>query len=64
MGGVLNTIRHNLEQNSLWKKEKLEEFKKLVQDIRRVVEANEPDTINYKYYLERDDSKCIVNEQT
>jgi hypothetical protein len=27
--------------------EKLEEFKKLVQDIRRVVEANEPDTINY-----------------
>jgi hypothetical protein len=30
MGGVLNTIRHNLEQNSLWKKEKFEEFKKLV----------------------------------
>jgi hypothetical protein len=46
MGGVLNMIRHNLEQNSLWKKEKLEEFKKLVQDIRRVVEANEPDTIH------------------
>jgi hypothetical protein len=64
MGGVLNTIRHNLKQNSLWKKEKLEEFKKLVQDIRRVVEANEPDTINYMYYLERDESKCIVNEQT
>jgi hypothetical protein len=42
---------------------KIEEFKKLVQDIRRVVEVNEPDTINYMYYLERDLSKCIVNEQ-
>jgi hypothetical protein len=26
---------------------KIEEYKKLVQDMSRVVEANEPDTINY-----------------
>ena len=31
--------------------EKIEEFKKLVQDMSRVVEANEPDTINYEFYL-------------
>ena len=42
---------------------KIEEFKKLVQDMSRAVEANEPDTINFQYYLNRDDeTKCIVNE--
>lgn len=41
---------------------KTEEFKKLVQDMSRVVEANEPDTINYQFYLNRDETKCIVNE--
>ena len=32
---------------------KIEEFKKLVQDMSRVVEGNEPDTINYQFYLNR-----------
>jgi quinol monooxygenase YgiN len=42
---------------------KIEEYKKLVQDMSRVVEANEPDTINYQFYLNRDDeTKCIVYE--
>ena len=41
---------------------KIEEYKKLVQDMSRVVEANEPDTINYQFYLNRDETKCIVSE--
>src|SRR5919109_1108727 len=41
---------------------KTEEYKKLVQDMSRVVEANEPDTINYQFYLNRDETKCIVHE--
>jgi quinol monooxygenase YgiN len=41
---------------------KIEEFKKLVQDMSRAVEANEPDTINYQFYLNRAETKCIVNE--
>jgi quinol monooxygenase YgiN len=41
---------------------KMEEYKKLVQDMSRVVEANEPDTINYQFYLNRAGTKCIVNE--
>jgi quinol monooxygenase YgiN len=41
---------------------KIEEYKKLVQDMSRVVEANEPDTINYQFYLNRSETKCIVNE--
>ena len=32
---------------------KIEEYEKLVQDMSRVVEANEPDTINYQFYLNR-----------
>ena len=41
---------------------KIEEFKKLVQDMSRMVEANEPDTINYQFYLNRAETKCIVHE--
>jgi quinol monooxygenase YgiN len=42
---------------------KIEEYKELVQDMSRVVEANEPDTIDYQFYLNRDDeTKCIVHE--
>lgn len=41
---------------------KIEEYKKLVQDMSRMVEANEPDTINYQFYLNRDETKCIVHE--
>jgi len=32
-------------------KGKIEEFKKLIQDMSRIVENNEPDTINYQFYL-------------
>jgi hypothetical protein len=41
---------------------KTEEYKKPVQDMSRVVEANEPDTINYQFYLNRSGTKCIVHE--
>ena len=42
---------------------KIEEYKKLIQDMSRVVEANEPETIGYRFYLNRDDeTKCIVYE--
>jgi quinol monooxygenase YgiN len=42
---------------------KIEEYKKLVQEMSRVVEANEPDTIGYQFYLNRaDETKCIVHE--
>jgi quinol monooxygenase YgiN len=41
---------------------KIEEYKKLVQEMSRMVEANEPDTINYQFYLSRDQTKCVVHE--
>jgi quinol monooxygenase YgiN len=41
---------------------KIEEYKKLIQEMSRMVEANEPDTINYQFYLNRAETKCIVHE--
>jgi quinol monooxygenase YgiN len=41
---------------------KIEEYKKLVQEMSRVVEANEPDTIGYQFYLNRAETECIVYE--
>ena len=41
---------------------KIEEYKKLVQEMSKVVEANEPDTINYQFYINRAETKCIVHE--
>jgi quinol monooxygenase YgiN len=43
-------------------KGKTEEYKNLVQKMSRVVEDNEPDTINYQFYLNRSETKCIVHE--
>jgi quinol monooxygenase YgiN len=41
---------------------KIEEYKKLVREMSKVVEANEPDTIDYEFYLNRAETKCIVHE--
>jgi quinol monooxygenase YgiN len=41
---------------------KIEEYKKLVQEMSRMVEANEPYTTNYQFYLNRDETKCMVHE--
>ena len=39
---------------------KADEFMKLAQDMSRAVEAGEPDTIGYQFYL--DGARCIVHE--
>jgi quinol monooxygenase YgiN len=41
---------------------KIEEYKKLVREMSKAVEANEPDTIDYEFYLNRAETKCIVHE--
>jgi len=38
------------------------EYKKLVRDMSQTVEDNEPGTLHYQFYLNRDETKCIVNE--
>ena len=39
-----------------------EKRKKLRQDMSRTVESNEPDTIEYQFYINRSETKCIVHE--
>jgi quinol monooxygenase YgiN len=41
---------------------KIKEFKKLVRNMSRVVEANEPDTLSYRFYFDRNQTNCIVHE--
>jgi quinol monooxygenase YgiN len=41
---------------------KIEEYKKLIKEISKMVEANELDTMNYQFYLNEDETKCIVYE--
>lgn len=44
------------------KEGKIEEYKKLIHDRSRAVEANGPNILNYEFYLNRDETKCIVHE--
>ncbi len=41
---------------------KVEEYKKLVREMSRLGEANEPDTIRYQFYLNSSETKCVVYE--
>jgi len=41
---------------------KIEEYKKLVEETNKDVEANEPNTITYQFYLNKDQTKCLVHE--
>lgn len=44
------------------KEGKTKEYKKLVQEMSRAVQADEPGTIDYQFYLNADETKCIVHE--
>lgn len=43
-------------------KEKLHDYKKLVQELCKYVEANEPHTLEYQFYFDDDETKCVVHE--
>jgi quinol monooxygenase YgiN len=57
---VHNEIRFRLDLTI--EGSKIAECKKLVQDMVKVVEANEPDAINYEYYLNNAETSCVINE--
>ena len=52
----------HFEAEFIIKEGKTEEYKKLVQNMSRVVDTNEPDTINYQFHLNIAETKCIVHE--
>jgi quinol monooxygenase YgiN len=44
------------------KEGKIEEFKRLVADMGKAVENNEPGAKRYQFYLNDDETQCILNE--
>ena|SRR5215204_3438840 len=58
----MNTNQINVRAEFNIEKGKIEEFQKLIQDMSRMVENDEPDTINYQFYLNRAETKCMVQE--
>jgi quinol monooxygenase YgiN len=41
---------------------KIDEYKELIKQMSGVVEFNEPNTINYQFFLNKDATKCVVWE--
>ncbi len=41
---------------------KIKDYKKLIKEMSNVVKANEPDTINYQFYFDRSEIRCILHE--
>jgi quinol monooxygenase YgiN len=55
-----NQIHFRAEFNI--KEGKIEEYKRLIKEMSFMVKENEPETLNYQFYLNQDNSKCIVHE--
>ena len=43
-------------------KDNVEQFKKLIREMSEVVKTSEPDTLEYRFYLNEEGTKCIVHE--
>ena len=43
-------------------KNNVDEFKKLIKKMSEYVESNEPDTLEYRFYLNEDETRCMVHE--
>jgi quinol monooxygenase YgiN len=57
---MTNYIRSNAELSIV--EGKIDEFKKLAAEVIKKVEANEPNTLSYEWFLSADQSKCYVLE--
>lgn len=44
------------------KEGKIEEFKRLIEEMGKAVENNEPGARRYQFYMNNDETQCVVNE--
>ena len=44
------------------KEGKIEEFKTLIEEMGKAVENNEPRARRYQFYMNNDETQCVVNE--
>lgn len=53
----------HIQAEIIIKKEKIDEFKKLIRKMSKLVQINEPNTLQYHFYLSDDNTRCIVYEK-
>ena len=58
----MNTNQINVRAEITIEKGKIVEFKKLIEDMSRMVENNEPDTLCYQFYINRSETICMAHE--
>lgn len=46
------------------KEGKIEEFKRLVEDMGKAIEDNEPGALRYQFYLNNDETQCVLTNHT
>ncbi|MFY9794671.1 MAG: antibiotic biosynthesis monooxygenase [Candidatus Nitrosopolaris sp.] len=61
MSNIIVENRIHFRADFMIEEGKIEEFKKPIQDISKLVE-NEPNTIRYQFYLNKSETSCVVNE--
>lgn len=58
----MNTEIH-IQAEFIINKGQSHEFKKLVRQMSKIVRENEPNTLQYNFYLSRDNARCIAYEK-
>jgi quinol monooxygenase YgiN len=53
----------HIQAEFIIKKGKTNEFKRLIQKMSKLVQTNEPDTLQYHFYLSEDNSRCVAYEK-
>lgn len=59
---IVNRSQIHIRAEFTIKEGKIDEFKKLVQEMGKAVQVSEPDTIDYQFFLNEGETKCIVHE--
>ncbi len=61
-GGIMKQHSIHFRAEFTFSEEKIKGYKKLIKEMSNLVEANEPETIDYQFYFDESETRCIVLE--
>jgi quinol monooxygenase YgiN len=61
-GGIIKQHSIHFRAEFTFSEGKIKEYKKLLKEMSNLVEANEPETIDYQFYFDESETRCIVLE--
>lgn len=61
-GGIMKQHSIHFRAEFTFSEGKIKEYKKLIKEMSNLVEANEPETIDYQFYFDESETRCIVLE--